>query len=37
MKFEYATVFLHGYISSLESVCDLLILVTHSLDTMEVT
>ena len=37
MKFEYATVLLHGYISSLESMYDSFILVTHSLDTMEVT
>jgi hypothetical protein len=36
MKFEYATVFLHGYIASLESTYNSFILVTCSLDTKEV-
>jgi len=36
MKFVYAAFFLHGYISSLESICDSFILATLSLETLEV-
>jgi hypothetical protein len=36
MKFEYAAVFLDGYVASLESIYDSFIPVTYSLDTKEV-